>query len=87
MGQEILKSATFEPKKTFKLPPGASVISKETRVTVEEIQNGFILRKSHDIKWRGKDDDSNNYDYYSEVWFSEENPMTYKEPKNLADKL
>jgi len=87
--KETLKSATFEPVKEFKLPPGATVISKETRVSVEQIKNGFLLKKSYDIKWRAKDDDSNNYDYYSETWFSTENPMTYQEPANLtlADKL
>lgn len=87
MGVEVLKSATFEPAKEFKLPADASIISKETRVTVEQIKNGFLLKKSHDIKWRASGDESNNYDYYSETWFSKENPMTYKEPKDLADKL
>lgn len=87
--KDSIKSATLEPKKTFKLPEGAEIVKKEVRITVEEIENGFLLRKFYDIKWKtGDDEDSRtDYDYFTKVWFSKENPITYKEPKNLADKL
>jgi len=87
--EDSIKSATLEPKKTFKLPKGAEIIKKEVRITVEEIENGFLLRKNYDIKWKsGEDEDSRTeYEYFTKVWFSPTNPITYKEPKNLADKL
>ena len=81
-----LKSASFEPKKVLKLPKGAEIISKEVKFTVEEIENGYIIRKSYDIKWK-KDDDGTNYDYITKSWYSEKNPISIDEDLTLADKF
>jgi hypothetical protein len=85
---ELLKSARLEAKKEFKLPKGATVIKKDVTLSVEEIENGFLLRKSYDIKWSNAEGD-NNYEYFTKSWFSEENPITVNMPeeKSLADKL
>lgn len=89
--ENSIKSASLEPKKTFKLPAGAVIIKKEVRINVEEIENGFLLRKNYDIKWQmgedGDEDRRTEYEYFTKTWFSKDNPITYKEPKNLADKL
>lgn len=85
---ELIKSARLEAKKEFKLPKGATIIKKDVNLSVEEIENGFLLRKSYDIKWSNAEGDS-NYEYFSRSWFSEENPITVNMPeeKSLADKL
>jgi len=84
-----LKSATLITKKCFELPAGATLVSKEVRTEVEEIENGFLIRNSYDIKWKAKGSDSNNYEYYNKTWFSETNPIEITMPKevSLADKL
>ena len=94
MAQEIMKTASLEQKKVFNLPKGATIISKEVSIRVEEIENGFLLRKSYDIKWRHPsseigEEGRTEYDYFTKVWYSRENPIVYKEPKEatLAEKL
>jgi hypothetical protein len=89
MEKALLASASFEGKQEFKLPAGAVVISKNFNVTVKEIENGYILRKSYDIKWTKKDSDDTQYEYFSKEWYSKENPLqiTLPEDKSLADKL
>jgi len=90
MATELLKSASLEKKKDFVLPKGGTIISKEVRLNVEEIENGFLLRKSYDIKWTGPDSDGSNYEYFTRTWFSKDNPIEINMPddsKSLADKL
>jgi len=83
-----LKSASFEGKKEFTLPKGAKVISKEVRLTVKEIENGFILCKSYDIRYTAGD--HTDYVYFSKEWYSATNPIEVKidnKEMSLADKL
>lgn len=83
-----IESAEFESKKQFALPEGALVTRNSHTISVREIENGFILRKSYDIKYTLGDD--SNYEYFSKEWWSKENPLTItmpKEEKSLADKL
>lgn len=85
-----LKQATFEGKDKYTMPSKDSIIKKDFSITVEEIENGFILRKSYDIKYK---DESGNiqYDYFTKKWFSKDNPMQIDESKmeeeTLADKF
>jgi hypothetical protein len=85
---ELLNSARLESKKKFNLPEGATIISKSVNLSVEEIENGYILRKSYDIKWSNEEGE-NQYDYFTKSWYSKENPITVNMPKDksLADKL
>lgn len=90
MSTELLKSASLEKKKDFTLPKGGVIISKEVRLSVEEIENGFLLRKSYDIKWTNAESDDSNYEYFTRTWFSKDNPIQITMPdetKSLADKL
>jgi len=48
---KAIESAEFEGKREFKLPEGATIIKNSHTISVREIENGFILRKSYDIKW------------------------------------
>jgi hypothetical protein len=86
---EDLKNISVEEKKSFSLPPGATVISKSTNMSVREIKNGFILRKSYDIKWKAAGSDENQYEYYTDEWYSKDNPISITMPKDksLAESL
>ena len=84
---ELINSARLESKKTFSLPEGATITKKDCSINVEEIENGYILRKSYDIKWVNEEGES-QYEYFTRSWFSKTNPITVNMPtKSLADKL
>ena len=86
--KNTLSEISLEGKKNFQLPEGASIISKTENISVKEIENGFVLRKSYDITYKIGDD--NNYEYFTKEWYSKENPLKItmpKEEKSLADKL
>lgn len=83
MGDLAKESIAFEGKSVTKLPAGAKIIKKDVRTTVEEIENGFIVKKNFDIKYSlGKGTD---YLYYTKKVFSKENPIEIKEDKMLAE--
>lgn len=83
MIEKAMEDVSFEGKDKSKLPEGATVIKKEVRINVKEIENGFILRKSYDIKYTlGKNTD---WLYYTKEVYSEDNPIQIKEDKMLAD--
>ena len=87
---DVITSAEFEGKREFKLPEGATIIKKSSNVSVEEIENGFILRKSYDIQWcTAEAPGDTKYDYFTKKWYSKENPIkiTMPKEKSLADKL
>lgn len=88
MDKDLITSARLEKKKEFTLPKGATIIKKDVNLTVEEIENGYLLKKSYDIRWTNQEGDT-QYEYFTKVWFSEENPITINMPseKSLADKL
>ena len=80
---ELAEKVSFEGKDKTKIPKGAVEIKRDVRVTVEEIENGFIVKKTFDIKYQlGK---STDYLYYTKKVFSETNPIQIKEDKMLAD--
>lgn len=85
-----LKSIRFsDDNNKEKIPEGAIILKKDVTVNVEEIENGFIICKNYDVKYmmKGKDGDGNtNYAYYTEKYYSEDNPLTINtDDKNLAD--
>ena len=83
MIEKAMEDVNFEGKDQSKLPKGATVVKKEVRINVKEIENGFILRKSYDIKYTlGKNTD---WLYYTKEVYSEDNPIQIKEDKMLAD--
>lgn len=88
MGKEIL-NAEFEGKKEFTLPEGAVILKSNYTISVREIENGFILKKSYDIKYMIEDE--TQYEYFNKEWYSKENPLKITLPKesskSLADKL
>ena len=88
---ELIKKASFSPKDEHKIPKGARIISKEVRMNVKEIENGYIIEKNYDIKYKLKNKDYTDYIYITKTWYSKDNPIIIKNskdsPKMLADKL
>lgn len=85
MEEEVkeLENVSFRGKDKTKLPEGATVIKKDVRVEVQEIENGFIVKKTFDIKYSLNG--SNDYLYYCKKVYSKTNPVQIKEDKMLAD--
>lgn len=88
---EKLENVSLEGKNNFKLPAGAVIVKQTENITVKEIENGFVLRKSYDIQWlpAGEGEGHTKYEYFSKEWYSKENPIkiTMPKEKSLAEKL
>ena len=78
----LISETTVKSKSKFKLPEGAEVISKSERIYVEEIENGFLISKDYEIKWKDADGE-NHWDNFSRKWSSEKNPITINETKGM----
>lgn len=81
-----LASTSFKEKDKKEVPKGATIVSKETRVSVEEIENGFLITKTTDISYTlGK---HNDYLYLNKKYFSKDNPLEIDLSNlSLADKI
>lgn len=87
MKTEALSRATFKSKELDNIPKGAKILSKDVSITVEEIENGFLICKSSDVKYEGKN--GTEYSYNTKKYFAKDNPldidMSKIEDKTLAD--
>lgn len=86
--EEDITSARFESKKKFTLPVGATIIKNSHTLCVEEIENGFLLRKNYDIQYTDASGET-KYEYLCKTFYSKENPVTInvKGAKSLAESL
>lgn len=84
-----LTNARIEGKKIFTLPEGATIVKKSVDISVREIENGFLIRKSYDIQWSPQGSSETKYDYFCKEWYQKENPVKINLPKekSLAEKL
>ena len=81
-----LTYASFEAKNTLDIPEGAKITNRKYSLSVEEIENGFLTRKSWDIKYVIDGDE--RYAYYTQKFFTKTNPMKFDfKEKSLADSL
>ena len=80
-----LSRATFRSKEENKVPSGCEIVKKETRLEVEEIENGFLVVKSADIKYLDENGNT-QWCYPCKKYFSNTNPLKIEE-KSLADKF
>lgn len=71
---EALRRATFKSKEVDTIPKGAKILSKEVSINVEEIENGFLVSKSTDVKYEY--DKRTDYSYHTKKYYSSENPLT-----------
>lgn len=74
-------------KEKKSLPKGAKITRKRTDVTIEEIENGFLMTKNEDIDYTLNGE--NKYYYHSKKYFMKDNPVSEKideiAEKSLAD--
>lgn len=83
-----LRSTTIDTKsKEEQIPAGSVITKKDINIRVEEIENGFIVSKEFEIRYRAP---KSNYDdscYYTKKWYSETNPLELKtqDNKSLAE--
>lgn len=86
-----LKNASFRSKSNETLPKGASVVSKDTTVDVEEIENGFLITKRTEIKYKMKEQSYHDYLSINKKFFSTTNPLQMDlealKPETLVDKF
>ena len=84
---EALTRATFKQKEIDNIPKGAKILSKDVSVTVEEIENGFLVSKSTEVKYEY--DKRTDYSYHTKKYFAKDNPLELDmekiSDKSLAD--
>lgn len=84
---EALTKATFKQKEIDNIPKGAKILSKDVSITVEEIENGFLVSKSNEVKYEYEK--RTDRCYYTKRYFTKENPLDLDmekfEDKSLAD--
>lgn len=83
MATEALTRATFKQKEVDNIPKGAKILSKDVSITVEEIENGFLICKSTEMKYEY--DKRTDYSYNTKKYFSQENPLEIDMDK-ISDK-
>jgi hypothetical protein len=83
---EALEKATFKQKEIDNIPKNAKILSKSVSVTVEEIENGFLISKSTDVKYEREE--NTEYSYTTKRYYSKENPLEIDlDNLKLADKI
>lgn len=87
MKTEALSRATFKQKEIDNIPKGAKILTKDVSVTVEEIENGFLVCKNTEVKY--EHEKRTDWSYINKKFFSKTNPleidMASLEDKTLAD--
>ena len=80
-------SFSSREEKSEKPPKGAKIKNKTVRTETEQIENGWLLSKNYDVSWTDNKGNS-QYSYYSEKFYSKENPIEVKViDKALADEF
>ena len=86
---EALSRATFKQKEVDNIPKGAKILSKDVSISVEEIENGFLVSKSTEVKYEF--DKRTDYSCHTKKYYSKDNPLDIDMSKfseeSLADKL
>lgn len=70
---EALSRASFKKKEVDNIPKGAKTLSKDVSISVEEIENGFLVSKTIEVKYSV--DNRTDYSYITKKYFSKENPL------------
>lgn len=61
-----------------KPPAGAKIVRQTIRTETEKIENGYLITKHYDGRYKDKGEkgDNDHYFSYCEKWYSEEDPLT-----------
>jgi hypothetical protein len=82
MPETIVKKS----KESNPLPEGAKVVSTSVRVEVEEIENGFLITKNIETKYKKKGAEYHDWHNETRKYYSEDDPLSIDtEDKALAD--
>jgi hypothetical protein len=82
--EKSITSKSKEGKK--KLPTGAKVLGTETRVSVREISNGFVVSKHVETRYQAPGKDYSDWIDDTVEIYSKVDPLEIKiDGKNLAD--
>ena len=73
-----LKKAVYRAKEQNGIPPGVEILKKESKLEIEEIENGFLLTKNAEIQYVDKNGDI-QWIYPCKKYFSKTNPLSIKE--------
>ena len=83
---EALSRATFKQKEVDNIPKGAKILSKDVSVTVEEIENGYLVSKSTEVKYEYEK--RTDYSYNTKKYYCKKNPLDINlDNLSLADKI
>ena len=88
---EALTRATFKSKEVDTIPKGAKILSKDVSITVEEIENGFLVCKSTEFKYEYEK--RTDYSYHTKKYYSKDNPLNINleglsdDKNSIADKF
>lgn len=66
-------------------PKGATILSKETNVDVEEIENGYLITRRTEYRYTMKEGAGSDWLTVNKKWYSEVNPLEISKNKELAD--
>lgn len=64
------------------VPKGAIILSENTTTDVEAIENGYLITKRTEIRYKTSKDSYSDYYYDTKKWYSKEDPLTV----NVKDK-
>lgn len=84
MEMEAKKVSINNKTKGKSIPKNAKILTKDTDVTVREIENGYIVTKRVEVKYQVGD--RTEYDYSSKEYYSKTDPLEVKiKDKSLAE--
>ncbi len=78
-----VKNMSSTSKENRIIPADSTIIKKDISVRVEEIENGFLVTKTYDIKYKPKGSEHSDYMYFDKKYYSEKNPLEIN-PENVA---
>lgn len=81
-------TTSIKEEKNIRPPKGATITEQTVRTETEEIENGWLIVKSWDGRYKLKDSEDNygTWFNYSKKWFSKEDPLTITlNDKSLAE--
>lgn len=68
------------------IPAGAAILSSNITTDVEQIENGYLITKRTETKYKEKGKEYSDWHNETKKWYSEEDPLTIKtDDKALAD--
>ena len=86
MGDMKAVSIEKEMSTGEKVPEGAEILKKETRIRVRKIENGYIVVKNSDVKYKEQGSEHSSWAYITKEFYSKADPLEIKlKNKSLAD--